>query len=154
MSWLSNILGTGPAKNAMDGDLGKRYMRALTDYSDPMHGSGELSTMIQDQVASAMPQFNRALSGVRQNAIQRGLSTGDLGTSYEGDLASTFQRNIAHAISGQSYDLFQSNRNNYLDLLSGGLDREQDRNNQNANRKGGFFNSLLGGAGMVLGGLL
>ena len=53
------------------------------------------STILQSYVAGAMPQFMQQLQGVRENAVQRGISTGDLGTAYEGSLASAFQRNIA-----------------------------------------------------------
>jgi len=58
------------------------------------------STILQSYVAGAMPQFMQQLQGVRENAVQRGISTGDLGTAYEGSLASAFQRNIASQAAG------------------------------------------------------
>lgn len=152
MSWISKLLGTAPADNAMEGEYGQRYKKAVDQYADPNAGQDQLAELIRSQVSSAMPQFNKALGGVRENAIQRGISTGDLGTSYEGDLASSFQNHIANSVAGQSFDLFNNNRNTYLDLVSGGLDRSQDRYNSDANRRGGLFGSVLGAAGSFFGG--
>lgn len=52
------------------------------------------SKVLSSYVAGAMPQFMQQLQGIRANDVQRGISTGDLGTAYEGSLASAFQRNI------------------------------------------------------------
>lgn len=98
-----------------------------------------------------MPQFNKALGGVRENAIHRGLSTGDLGTSYEGDLASSFQKHISDSVAGQAYNLFQGNRNTYLDLLTGGMDREDDAQNSQRNRKAGLVGAGIQAAGSFFG---
>lgn len=149
MSWLSSLLGTNPIHQG--GKYQPQFDKTLKQYEDPNAGSEQLSQLIQSQVSSAMPQFNKALGGVRENAIQRGLSTGDLGTSYEGDLASSFQKHIADSVAGQAYNLFQGNRNTYLDLLTGGMDREDDAQNQSRNRKAGLVGGLIGGAASFFG---
>ena len=150
MSWLSKTLGLD--YKAPGGEDGARYDKALDQSPDPRAGPDQLASLIQSEVAGAMPQFNRALSGVRQNAIQRGLSTGDLGTSYEGDLSSAFQNHIAQSVGQQAYDLFQNNRNTYLDLLSGAMDREDNARNSAANRKSGLIGSVFKAAGSFFGG--
>lgn len=58
------------------------------------------SKVLSSYVAGAMPQFMQQLQGIRANDVQRGISTGDLGTAYEGSLASAFQRNIASQAAG------------------------------------------------------
>lgn len=150
MSWLSSFLGTNPIHPG--GQYQPGFDQALKDYKDPTAGSSQLSDLIRSQVSAAMPQFNKALGGVRENAIQRGLSTGDLGTSYEGDLASSFQKHLADSIAGQSYNLFQGNRNTYLDLLSGGMDRADNAQNESRNRKAGLIGAGLKAAGSFFGG--
>lgn len=149
MSWLSKMLGTD--YKAPGGKYGARYDKALDQYQDPTAGQGQLSSLIQSEVASAMPQFNSALQGVRENAIRRGISTGDLGTTYEGNLASAFQQHIANTVGQQAYDLFQGNRNTYLDLLSGAMDREDNARNSAANRKSGLFGGIISGLGGLFG---
>lgn len=149
MSWLSRTLGTD--YKAPGGKYGKAYDTALQDYQDPTAGQGQLASLIQSQVAQAMPQFSGALQGVRENAIRRGMSTGDLGTSYEGDLASAFQNHIAQSVGQQAFNLFQGNRNTYLDLLSGAMDREDNAQNSASNRKSGLFGSIIGGLGSAAG---
>lgn len=131
----------------MEGPYGQKYQKAVDQYADPTNGQDQLSSLIQSQISSAMPQFNQALGGVRESAIRRGISTGDLGTSYEGDLASSFQKHIADSVSGQAFNLFQGNRNTYLDLVSGGLDRQQGVNNARSSAKGAMWGNLFKGAG-------
>lgn len=123
--------------------------------------SQDPSQILGSYVSSAMPEFNKALQGIRENSIQRGISTGDLGTSYEGDLASAFQRNIAgeaanlygqrmsgyENLAGLDQNANQNNQNRYLDLLTGQRDyEEQKREADQANKS-----SLFGSIGNVLG---
>lgn len=150
MSWVSKFLGIDPTHPG--GQYSDEFDKTLKQYEDPTAGSAQLADLIRSQISSAMPQFNQALGGVRQNAIQRGISTGDLGTSYEGDLASSFQKHIADSVAGQSFNLFQGNRNTYLDLLSGGMDREDNAQNESRNRKSGLIGAGLKAAGSFFGG--
>jgi hypothetical protein len=105
-----------------------------------------------------MPAFNQNLQNIRESAERRGVSNGEIETNSEGDLASAFQRNIANAAGSQAVALqgqktsalggLQSEeRNQYLDLLSGNLDRQQ----QEKNRKQSFWNGLIGAAGGAAG---
>jgi hypothetical protein len=100
-------------------------------------------------IGNAMPSFQKELQLTREDGVRRGISTGDLGTSFEGDLASAFQRNTANAVAGQATQLYESGQNRYADLLSGKLDRQTAQENMNRKKKGGLF----GGIGSVLGGI-
>lgn len=128
-------------------------------FLDTLNGGQEaLNTSTQAAVSSAMPQFQHQLQGIRESAQRRGISNGEVATNYEGDLASAFQRNIANSVGSQAVALqgqktqalggLQSEeRNQYLDLLSGNLDRQQ----QEKNRKQSFWNGLIGAAGGAAG---
>lgn len=121
-------------------------------------GQNALNTSISSAVNSAMPSFNKNLEGVRESAVRRGMSTGDLGTSYEGDVASAFQKNIANAAGGQAMNLFNTeaggagnlynaDQNQYLDLLSGNRDYDQAQQNVKNQKQ----SSLFGGLGALIG---
>lgn len=125
-------------------------------------------------VDAAMPSFQGALQGVRESAIRRGVQNGELGTSYEGDLASAFQKNISNSIAGQALGLYntqlgasqdlygmdtrraQDGRDTLLDVLTARGD--WDRLNAEQNRKkrkglGGMIGGTIGGiGGFLLGG--
>jgi hypothetical protein len=101
--------------------------------------------------SQAMPQFQGALQDIRENAVRRGITGGDLGTSYEGDLASAFQRNIMDTGGRMAYDAFQTSRNRYLDLLTGQLDRETARKNAQRDMWGNIIGSGLGALGTYAG---
>jgi hypothetical protein len=128
-------------------------------FLDTLNGGQEaLNTSTQAAVSSAMPAFNQNLQNIRESAERRGVSNGEIETNSEGDLASAFQRNIANAAGSQAVALqgqktsalggLQSEeRNQYLDLLSGNLDRQQ----QEKNRKQSFWNGLIGAAGGAAG---
>jgi hypothetical protein len=128
-------------------------------FLDTLNGGQEaLNTSTQAAMSSAMPQFQQQLQGIREGAERRGISNGEVATNYEGDLASAFQHNIANSVGSQAVALqgqktsalggLQSEeRNQYLDLLSGNLDRQQ----QEKNRKQSFWNGLIGAAGGAAG---
>ena len=115
-------------------------------------------------VQSAMPDFNKALQGVRENSIARGISTGDLGTSYEGDLASAFQRNIAgqaanlygqrlsgyEGLYGQDQNASQQAQNQYLDLLTGQRDYEEQQKEAKQANQSSLFGAIGQLGGMAL----
>ena len=123
------------------------------------------SKVLSAYVNGAMPQFLQQLQGVRENAISRGISTGDLGTANEGSLASAFQRNIATqaaglygtqlGAAGQLYGQDMGNQlglsNQYLSLL-GGI--QNQHNQQEAQKQAGMGQWLsaigqLGGAALL-----
>lgn len=113
-------------------------------------GEDSVRRLTEAMTSNAMPAFQQQLQGIRETATRRGVALGQLGTSYEGDLASSFQRNIANAIAGES-------RNNYetaLDRFYG--DKDRATANLNARRAGrsNMWGSLLGAAGTAAGAYL
>lgn len=140
-------------------DAGANAATDRNRFLDTLNGGQEaLNTSTQAAVSSAMPQFKQGLQGIRESAERRGISNGEVATNYEGDLASAFDRNIANATASHATELqgqkvgalggLQSEeRNQYLDLLSGNLDRQQ----QEKNRKQSFWNGLIGAAGGAAG---
>lgn len=124
-------------------------------------GQQALNASTKAAVSGAMPELDKRLQQTRESAIQRGISTGDLGTSYEGDILSAFQKNLTDSTASKAYDLFNTEAsgygqlannsgNTYLDLLTGSLDRAQ----QDKNNKTSFWNSLIGAGGAAAGGYL
>jgi len=122
-------------------------------------GQDALNTSARAAVDAALPGFQREIQSIREDAIRRGVSTGDLGTSYEGDAASAFQRNVSNAIAGQAMNLYGSRLRaaghlasetgqTYLDLLNGRMGIEQAAKNQRRGDLESFFTgvmSLFGG---------
>lgn len=121
---------------------------AQQDRQNVEGGQNALNTSIQSAVSAGMPQLNQQLQQQRESNVARGVSTGDLGTSFEGDITSAFQRNIANSAGQQALGLFNtqagiynSDSSNYLDLLAGNADRAQSAKNA----KTDFWGSLIGG---------
>lgn len=151
--------GTADAYGRATGDAGRYADEDRNRFLDTLNGGQEaLNTSTQAAVSSAMPQFEQQLQGIRESAARRGISNGEVATNYEGDLASAFQRNIANSVGSQAVALqgqktnalggLQSEeRNQYLDLLSGNLDRQQAEKN----RKTSFWSGLIGAAGGAAG---
>lgn len=155
MSFISKALGFDgkrekkqAAANQRDwgvtGGVNELWRNQVRAYQDPTQGMDQLTRLIQSQMSRALPQFQGQLQGVREHAISRGLSTGDLGTSYEGDLASAFQQNLADSIAGQTFQLYGQNRNTYLDMLTGQMDRDTENRNAGKNRGAGLLGAAIG----------
>jgi hypothetical protein len=106
----------------------------------------------QSAIADAMPSFRNNLQLTREDGIRRGISTGDLGTSNEGDLASAFQRNISNAVAGKTADMYEHSRDRYADLLSGRMDRTTANQNYQSQRKSGLLGAIGSAAGAYFGG--
>lgn len=176
MSWLSKLTGRDAARNAQRaadrqnatidtqatqvGQQAGQLWGGLTGQT-PMVGQDAFAASFKAAMDAAMPQFQSQLQGVRESAIRRGISTGDLGTSYEGDLASAFQRNTANAAASQAMGLFTTNANlyqgqqgTYLDLLTGQRDAKQDQANAAKRRSAGILGGLGSLAGAGIGGAL
>lgn len=106
----------------------------------------------QAAIQSAMPSFQHELQLTREDGIRRGISTGDLGTSNEGDLASAFQRNVVNSVAGQATQLYDSGRNRYADLLTGKMDRDTAEDNYRRQRKTSLAGAIGTAAGAYFGG--
>lgn len=131
-------VGRLPAKRRSAADL-------LYDEMSPQAGESYLSKTIGSLTSAGMPEFNRQLQDTRESAIRRGVSGGGLGTSYEGDVFSAFQKHVADTAGTYANE----NYNRYLDLLSGQRDYESYLAEQKRKRKGG----LLGSLGTLAGGV-
>lgn len=132
--------------------------------------SQDPSKILSDYVSGAMPEFNQQLQGIRENAIARGIGTGDLGTAYEGSLASAFQRNLTskaadlygtrlggmESLHGMDVGENSDTQNRYFDLLTGRQDLEEGRRQADKNRKAGLLSGLMStignSAGLFAGG--
>jgi hypothetical protein len=136
-------------------------------------GQGALEQSVSSAMSAAMPEFRKAMEGVQESEVARGVGIGgggpgnkvggNLGTSYEGDLMSAFNRNIANAAGQQALGLYGTRagaasslygldtesamfgRNRYMSMLGGAA--------ANARRRSaGLFGTLGAVGGMVLGG--
>lgn len=129
-------------------------------------GQSALETSVQAAMSSAMPEFRKAMQGVQETEIARGVGLGGLGTSYEGDLESAFHRNVSNAAGQQAAQLHATDtsaasalysednakaaggESQYLDLLTGNRDYAQAQANAAKKRKAGLFGAIgsIGGA--------
>lgn len=150
MSMLSSFLGLD-RDDGIDDETNARYGSAMRQSQDPNAGMDQISKMTQAAMSSAMPSFLKQMQLTKEDGIRRGISTGDLGTSTEGDLASAFDRNMSNSVAGMAGDMYKFNQGNYLDLLTGKMDREQGAANDAAQRKSGFMGGLfkLGAAALT-----
>lgn len=147
MSTLSRMLGLDRKAPAVD--TSPEYQNALQYEMNPASAQTAINQYATSAMSSAMPSFLKQLQGVRENAIARGIDTGDLGTTNEGNLASAFQRNFTNMIGGQALDTYNQSRNRYLDLLTGKLDAEQAAENNYQQRRSGFWNGLIQGGAQL-----
>lgn len=121
-------------------------------------GQGALNNYISAALSAAMPSFNAQMQQVNEGAARRGISNGDLSTSYEGDLASAFQRNIANATAGQAMNLYstqlgaeQKQLNTDTADYASGLTNANDIATATKNRKAAGMSALFGGIGSLAG---
>jgi hypothetical protein len=130
-------------------------------------GQQAFETSAKAAVDAAMPSFMGQLQGVRESALRRGVQNGELGTSYEGDLASAFQHNTANAIAGQALGLYntqlgasqdlygmdtrraQDSRDSYLDILTARGDWDRLNAEQKRKKRGGIGGMIGGTLGAV-----
>jgi hypothetical protein len=102
-------------------------------------------------LANAMPQFRSQLQLTREDAVRRGVGTGDLGTSNEGDLTSAFQRNIANSLASLSASGYEHSRDRILELLGGKTSMDQADAASHSNMWGSIFGTGIGALGMLFG---
>lgn len=124
-----------------------RYTDLLEQNRTGAGAQDAITKYTQAAMAAAMPSFQSQLQLTREDGVRRGISTGDLGTSNEGDLASAFQRNITNSVASHATDTYEQGQTRYADLLSGRMDRTTADENYGRQRKAG----LLGAAGSALG---
>lgn len=146
MSWVSRGLGFDKRRNAVQRDRQQidkqiQYEEAGGGFSKAFHDTAGA------YLESAMPQFRNSLQLTREDAQRRGVGTGDLGTSNEGDLTSAFQRNIANALASLSASGYEHSRDRIMELLSGKTGMDQNDYNQNANMWGSLFGAGIGALG-------
>lgn len=141
-------------------------------FMDTLGGGQEaLNTSTRAAMSEAMPEFQKAMQGVQETEIARGVGLGGLGTSYEGDLESAFERNIANATASQALGLYGAqlggeeslyrtdtqtageNQNRFLDVLASQRDYDTAQENAKKKRKAGLL-GFLGGAAGGIGGFL
>lgn len=152
---LANSLtggGGGGEGGAPGGALSEEYRKLLEQQRTGAGAQDALNTSTRAAVEAAMPSFRSQLQGVRENAIARGASTGDLGTSYEGDLASAFDAHTKNAVASQAAGMYNEGQNRYADLLTGGMDRQTQDENYKRERKAGLWGSLGSAFGAWAGG--
>lgn len=152
--------------NMMAGAIGSEGAYATEDRARYLKlldgGQDRLNEYARSAMSAAMPGFMNEIQNIRESAQRRGISTGDLGTSYEGDAASAFQQNIADAISGQAMNLYGTqmggagglydmSRNNYLDLVAGALDRKEMGRNAKRDRQAGNLRAYMAMLGQAAG---
>lgn len=164
MSWFSKITGQDAAKI-------RREQKSIQQYGEGNDPSDQLAKALNSaesgggwqqafqQTAGAymneaMPQLRTQLQLSQEDAVRRGISTGDLGTSNEGDILSAFQQNTSNTLGGLATSEYENNQNRYLNLLTGTLDRNQSNSNSNANMWAGIGGAALSAAGSALGGPL
>jgi len=153
VSFLSKALGLDARRNRVNADRGQidqqiNYEQNGTGFQDAFKQTA--GAFLQNQ----MPAFQKNLQLTRENGVRRGISTGDLGTSTEGDLTSAFQRNISNALGGLAMQGYEGSRNRIMDLLSGKSGMDINDLNSQYNFLGGLLNGgfQLGGAALMGGG--
>ena len=152
MGWFSKLAGnvwnatpTGMAVNAINrerrsaagrhsekqafwkangGDPNQRYNQAIVDEGNGGGWEDALTRTAGSLYSRQLPQLRNDLQLTREDGIRRGISTGDLGTSNEGDLVSSWGQNFADTLGGMAMTGHENSRNRYLDLLVGRMDRD------------------------------
>lgn len=165
MGAVSGGGGGGGGNGGMDqaaADYGGYAKQDRNRFLDALNNGQEaLNTSTRAAVSSAMPGFQRQIQGIREGAIRRGASNGDLATSYEGDAASAFDKNITDSVASQATALHgqqlagygglaSESGNHYLDLMAGNRDAEQAK----SNNKYGLLSGVIGAAGQLGGAYL
>jgi len=144
---LSSFLGTDFHAPAQD----PRVNSFLSALQDPNYGQDQVAKSTAAATQAALPSFLQDLQSTREDNIRRGISTADLGSSFEGDLTSAFQRNIASSAAAQSASMFNSRNSLLMGGLEDQLDREQSAENSHEQRKSGLIGGLIGLGGSIFG---
>lgn len=151
MSWISKITGQDSRHRASQATIGQMD----TAMGDEQSGAGwqdAYNKTAGAQLAQALPDLRNSLQMTRESAIRRGVSTGDTGTSMEGDLVGAWGRNIGNSFAGQAAGMYNQSRGRYMDLLSGKLGYNMNQENSNRNFFGGLISGGMQAGAMAMGG--
>lgn len=171
MSWVSHALGLDRTPHtSVDKTMQSATTQAGANATDDRNryldilggGQDALNTSIRSAMSAAMPSFMHQIQGINEDSVRRGISTGDLGTSYEGDAASAFQRNIANAAGSEAMNLYGTNvnaagslynqdTNRYLGLLGGQQQYEQEQQAYKRQKSSNLFGGLGAAIGSIWG---
>lgn len=151
MSWLSKALGSDGRREKREAAKwapfgGTPQQQLQSTLYDESQGGGWQKAFEQSAgayMSRAMPQFRKDLQLTREDNQRRGISTGDLGTSYEGDLASAFQQNVSDTLGGMAMNAYENNRNRYLALLTGKIAGDQAYKSDQQNMIAGIFSGAM-----------
>lgn len=132
---------------AAGGSPQQQYYSAIGDEKSGGGWQNAFNTTAGAMYNDALPALRNSLQMSREDGIRRGISTGDLGTSNEGDITQAWGKNLANSFSGLAMQGYENNRNRYLDLLTGQMDRDQAGDNAARQRRAGLY----GGIGSALG---
>lgn len=146
MSMISHFLGLDKQAPVQT----PAFTNLMSRYADPNAGMPQLQQTTQALYQNAMPGFQQNMQGMKEDNIRRGISTGDLGTSFEGDLTSAFQRNMTNAIAGQASSMYNNNQNRYAGMVGQQQDAAQSAENNAQQRRSGLFGGLLQGGAMAM----
>jgi hypothetical protein len=127
------------------------YYGAITDERNGGGWQDAFNKTAGATLANALPDLRQNLQMTREDGIRRGISTGDLGTSNEGDLVSSWGRNLANAFAGQSFNAYDTTRNRYLDLITGQIDRDDSNANAGKNRRAALWGAGINAVGQAAG---
>jgi len=167
MSWLSKLTGRDKVREgwqqAQKGaqamvdtnnptsplGLDQRFGKALDAAGSNAGWEDAFNKTAGAEINNALPSLRQGLQLTREDAIRRGVSTGDLGTSNEGDLVSAWQRNLSNAFAGQALNAYNTGQDRYLDLLTGAMDRQTANSNAQKKSRSGLFGALGTGLGAI-----
>lgn len=160
MSWFSKAIGSDGRRERRETAKWAPYggtpqVQLQGALSEEASGQGYRDAFEETAGAylrNAMPSFRSQLQLTREDGQRRGIGTGDLGTSYEGDLASAFEQNISDTLGSMAMSGYENNRNRYLDLLTGKINLDDANKNAGKNRAAGLAGGAIGAAGYYFGG--
>lgn len=167
MSWFSKLTGHDAKLRdrqiaeksrfaSMGGSPEDLYARAVGEERNGGGWQDAFKTTAGAMFNNALPQLREGLQMTREDGIRRGISTGDLGTSYEGDVTSAWGKNLSNALAGTAMQGYENSRNRYLDLITGQLDRDQAGANASKQKRAGMWGGIGalagGGIGFLVGG--
>lgn len=163
MSWLSKVTGRDAARRnrrneraAWGATGGSPEQRLRTATVEEAAGGGWQDAFAQTAGATinrALPRFQNQLQLTREDLVRRGVSTGDLGVSTEFDLTRQFSDSLSDTLGGMAMTGYENNRNRYLDLLTGHLDRDQAKKNAKMQMWSNILGGSLQAAGYAAGGM-
>lgn len=162
MATLKNRFITALSASERRGrEVEDEYLRRAREF-DP---SGAVRTAAEGAWASILPQVRDAITGLRGRMVGAGRLRGGYGEMDEDEvwnratqqLTSEIARNAMSAAGLQLQNIQgiggygQAVTNRYLDLLAGGLDREQMAENARRRRRGGIGSLIGAGLGAAVG---